>query len=155
MRFRTKLYTSIGSLLFFIMIIVMILMNMLEESTVKMNVVINDLNERIEIASTIKDETSTISKELNTMLNNRGEAINSDSLNSWENSNSNLQIAIVSLEKKDTQEKSQELIGKFQILHESFRNLGQQALTQRKINPNAELTPTFWTEFELFSQRMV
>jgi DNA-binding ferritin-like protein len=32
--------------------------NMLEQSTVKMNVVINDLNERIEIASTIKDETS-------------------------------------------------------------------------------------------------
>jgi two-component system, chemotaxis family, sensor kinase CheA len=130
-------------------------MNMLEQSTVKMNVVINDLNERIEIASTIKDETSTISKELNTMLNDRGEAIQLDSLNAWENSNSNLQIALDTLEKKDTQEKSQELISKFKILHESYRNIGQQALTERKINPNAELTPTFWTDFELSRQRMV
>lgn len=128
---------------------------MLEQSTVKMNVVIIDLNERIEMASTIKNETLTISKELNTILNDRGEAIHSDSLNAWENSNSNLQIAIKSLEKKDTQEKSQELISKFKILHESYRNMGQQALTERKINPKAELTPTFWTEFELSSQRMV
>lgn len=155
MKFRTKLYTSIGSLLLFITIIVMILMNMLEESTVKMNVVINDLNERIEIASTIKDETSTISKDLLTLLNNRGDSINADSLNAWDNSNSNLQMAINTLEKKDTQEKSQELIGKFQILHESYRNLGQQALMERKINPNAELTPAFWNEFEIFNQRMI
>jgi two-component system, chemotaxis family, sensor kinase CheA len=154
MRFRTKLYTSIGSLLLFITIIVMILMNMLEQSTVKMNVVINDLNERIEIASTIKDETSITSKVLNTMLNERGEEINSDLLNAWGNSNSNLQVAIDALEKKDTQEKSQELIGKFKILHESYRNMGQQVLMERKINLNAEPTPAFLTEMERFSQRM-
>ena len=116
---------------------------MLEQSTVKMNVVINDLNERIEIASTIKEETSTISKVLNTILNDRGETINSDLLNAWGNSNSDLQVAIDSLEKKDTQEKSQELIGKLKILHESYRNMGQQALTERKINPNTELTASF------------
>lgn len=154
MRFRTKLYTSIGSLLLFITIIVMILMNMLEESTVKMNVVINDLNERIEIASTIKDETSITSAVLTTILNDRGEAINSDLLNAWENTNSNLQVAIDALEKKDDQEKSQELIGKLKILHESYRNMGQQALMERKINPNAELTPEFLADMELFSQRM-
>ena len=33
--------------------------------------------------------------------------------------------------------------------------MGEQALTERKINPNAELTPTFWTEVELFRQRLV
>ncbi len=132
----------------------MILMNMLEQSTVKMNVVINDLNERIEIASTIKEETSTTSSVLNTILKDRGKAINSDLLNVWENSNSNLQMAVESLEKKDTQEKSQELIGKLKILHESYRNMGQQALIERKINPNAELTPAFLADVELFSQRM-
>ncbi|MEH7255674.1 ATP-binding protein, partial [Neobacillus niacini] len=155
MRFRTKLYMSIGSLLLFITIIVMLLMNMLEQSTVKMNVVIIDINERIEIATTIKDETLTISKEINTILNDHGEAIHSDSLNAWENSNSKLQVAINSLEKKDTQEKSQELIGKLKILHESYRKMGQQALMERKINPNVELTPAFWTEFEQFNQRMI
>jgi two-component system, chemotaxis family, sensor kinase CheA len=154
MRFRTKLYTSIGSLLLFITIIVMILMNMLEQSTVKMNVVINDLNERIEIASTIKEETSTISNVLTSILNDRGEKVNSDLLNVWENSNSNLQVAIDALEKKDNQEKSQELIGKLRILHGSYQNMGQQALMERKLNPNAELTPDLVTDFELFSQRM-
>jgi two-component system, chemotaxis family, sensor kinase CheA len=133
----------------------MILMNMLEQSTVKMNVVINDLNERIEIASTIKDETSLSSNVLNALLNNREAAINLDLMNAWQNTNSNLQIAIESLEKKDTQEKSQELISKLKILHESYRNMGQQALTEKKINPNAELTPTSLNEFELFNQRMV
>jgi two-component system, chemotaxis family, sensor kinase CheA len=130
-------------------------MNMLEESTVKMNVVISDLNKRIEIASTIKEETSIVSKVLITMLNERGETINPDLLNAWENSNSNLQIAIDSLEKKDNQEKSQELIGKLKILHESYRNMGQQALTERKINPDAQLTLDLLNDFELFSQRMV
>ncbi|MFS0777750.1 response regulator [Neobacillus sp. 3P2-tot-E-2] len=154
MRFRTKLYTSIGSLLLFITIIVMILMNMLEQSTVKMNVVINDLNERIEIASTIKDETSLSSNVLNALLNNREAAINLDLTNAWENSNASLQIAIESLEKKDTQEKSQELISKFKSLHESYRNMGEQALMERKINPNAELTPAFLTDLERTSQRM-
>ncbi|WHY03245.1 response regulator [Neobacillus sp. DY30] len=154
MRFRTKLYTSIGSLLLFITIIVMILMNMLEQSTVKMNVVINDLNERIEMASTIKDEVSVTSSVLNTILKDRGETINSDLLNAWENSNSNLQLAIQSLEKKDSQEKSQELIDKLKILHESYRNLGQQALMERKINPNAVLTPEIFTDIEQFSNRM-
>ncbi|MDF2790838.1 MAG: sensor hybrid histidine kinase [Neobacillus sp.] len=154
MRFRTKLYTSIGSLLLFITIIVMILMNMLEQSTVKMNVVINDLNERIEIASTIKDETSISSNVLNALLNNREAAINIDLTNAWKNSNASLQIAIESLEKKDTQEKSQELISKFKSLHESYRNMGEQALMERKINPNAELTSTFLTDLERTSQRM-
>jgi two-component system, chemotaxis family, sensor kinase CheA len=155
MRFRTKLYASIGSLLLFITIIVMILMNMLEQSTVKMNVVINDLNEKIEIASTIKDKTSSISKILTTILNDRGESINSDLLKAWENSNSDLQVAIASLEKKDSQEKSQELISKFKILHESYRNMVDQALTEKKINPNVELSSSFWDEFELLSQRMI
>lgn len=127
---------------------------MLEQSTVKMNVVINDLNERIEIASTIKDETSISTNVLNALLNNREAAINLDLMTAWENSNSSLQMAIESLEKKDTQEKSQELIGKLKILHESYRNMGQQALMERKINPNAELTPAFLTDVEQFSQRM-
>lgn len=154
MRFRTKLYTSIGSLLLFITIIVIMLMNMLEESTVKMNVVISDLNERIEIASTIKEETSIVSNVLHTILKDRGEEINPDLLNAWENSNSNLQVAIDALEKKDTHEKSQELLGKLKILHENHRNMGQLALTDRKINPDAEPTSTFLTESELISQRM-
>lgn len=127
---------------------------MLEESTVKMNVVISDLNKRIEIASTIKDETSITSYVLNTILNDPGETINSDLLNAWENSNSRLQMAINELERKDTQEKSQELLGKLKILHETYRNLGQQALKQRELTPKSELIPASKTDIEQYSQRM-
>ena len=64
MRYRTKLYTSIGSLILLISISVVILMNMLEQATVNMNVVVNELYERIEMASTIKYETANIGREL-------------------------------------------------------------------------------------------
>nr|WP_263327303.1 response regulator [Neobacillus sp. Marseille-Q6967] len=151
MRFRTKLYSSIGSLLLIIIIIVVILMKMLEQSTVKMNVVINDLNERIEIASMIQYETFRISRELDSMLNDTDDQ---SGTNAWENSNTNLQVAIESLEKKDSQEKSQELIAKFKTLHESYRNMSQQALIAKKLNGESEIHPTFWQDTELIRQRM-
>ncbi len=48
MKFTTKLYASIGVILLLISISVVILLNMLEQSMVKMQVVVNELYERIE-----------------------------------------------------------------------------------------------------------
>ncbi|MFP5107553.1 response regulator [Neobacillus sp. C211] len=155
MKFKTKLYTSIGSLLLLFFIIAIILMNMLEQSTVNMNVVVNDLNERIEMASDIKYETSRIGLELTSMLTNRGNDIHLNAANSWEDSHTNLQSAIESLEKMDKQEKSKELIAKFKILQESYKNMGQQALTAKKLNGEMEIPAVFWTDSELIRQRMI
>ncbi|MGF6949153.1 two-component system chemotaxis sensor kinase CheA [Neobacillus sp. B4I6] len=155
MKFKTKLYTSIGSLLLLFFIIAIILMNMLEQSTVNMNVVVNDLNERIEMASDIKYETSRIGLELTSMLTNRGNDIHLNAANSWEDSHTNLQAAIESLEKMDKQEKSKELIAKFKILQESYKNMGQQALTAKKLNGEMEIPAVFWTDSELIRQRMI
>ncbi|MBT2730164.1 response regulator [Bacillus sp. ISL-75] len=155
MKFKTKLYTSIGSLLLLFFIIAIILMNMLEQSTVNMNVVVNDLNERIEMASDIKYETSRIGLELTSMLTDRGNDIHLNATNSWEDSHTNLQAAIESLEKMDKQEKSKELIAKFKILQESYKNMGQQALTEKKLNGEMEIPAVFWTDSELLRQRMI
>ena len=155
MKFTTKLYTSIGSLLLLFFIIAVILMNMLEQTTVNMNVVVNDLNERIEKASDIKYETSRIGLELSSMLSDHGNGIDLNATNSWEDSHTNLHVAIESLEKMDKQEKSKELIAKFTTLHESYKNMGQQALTAKKINSEYKIPAVFWSDSELIRQRMI
>ncbi|MFP5114931.1 response regulator [Bacillaceae bacterium C204] len=155
MKFTTKLYTSIGSLLLLFFIIAVILMNMLEQTTVNMNVVVNDLNERIEKASDIKYETSRIGLELSSMLSDHGNGIDLNATNSWEDSHTNLHVAIESLEKMDKQEKSKELIAKFSTLHESYKNMGQQALTAKKINSEYKIPAVFWSDSELIRQRMI
>ncbi|MCM2532937.1 hypothetical protein NDK43_11725 [Neobacillus pocheonensis] len=155
MKFKTKLYTSIGSLLLLFFIIAIILMKMLEQTTVNMNVVINDLNDRIEMASTIKDETSRIGLELSSMVTNRGDAIHLMATNNWEDSHTKLQEAIDSLEQKDTEVKSQALMAKFKTLNESYQNMGQQALTSQKLNGEFKIPDAFWTDSELIRQRMV
>ncbi|MEH7377872.1 ATP-binding protein [Neobacillus drentensis] len=154
MKFKTKLYTSIGSLLLLFFIIAIILMNMLEQSTVNMNIVVNDLNERIKMASDIKYETSRIGLELNSVLSERRDEIDLMATNSWEDSHTNLQAAIESLEEMDKEEKSQELIAKFKTLHEQYLNMGQQALTAKKLNSEYEIPAVFWTDAELLRQRM-
>ncbi|MCM3117846.1 ATP-binding protein [Neobacillus sp. MER 74] len=155
MKFKTKLYTSIGSLLVLFFIIAVILMNMLKQTTVNMNIVVNDLNERIEMASEIKYETSRIGLELTSMLTVRGKDIQLDAANSWEDSHTKLQSAIESLEKMDKQEKSKELIAKFKTLHDQYLYMGQQALTAKKLNREMEIPADFWTDSELISQRMI
>ncbi|WP_144548511.1 ATP-binding protein [Bacillus sp. X1(2014)] len=154
MKFKTKLYTSIGSLLLLFFIIAIILMNMLKQTTVNMNVVVNDLNERIEMASEIKYETSRIGLELTSMLTVHGNDIQLDTTNSWEDSHTNLQSAIDSLEKMDKQEKSKELIAKYKTLHEQYLTMGQQAISTKKLNPSMEIPAVFWRDSELIRQRM-
>jgi len=154
MKFKTKLYTSIGSLLLLFFIIAIILMNMLKQTTVNMNVVVNDLNERIEMASEIKYETSRIGLDLTSMLIVHGNDIQLDATNSWEESHTNLQSAIDSLEKMDKQEKSKELIAKYKTLHDQYLTMGQQAISTKKLNPAMEIPAVFWTDSELIRQRM-
>jgi two-component system chemotaxis sensor kinase CheA len=151
MKFKTKLYMSIGSLLLLISIIVVILMNMLEQSTVNMHVVVNELHERIEMASDIKYETANIGRELREVT--AGPDITA--VNDWEESHINLKMAIESLEEKDTQAKSQELIAKYKTLHDSYQNLAQQVITAKKINDEVVIRSSLWDQAELTRQRML
>lgn len=155
MKFKTKLYASIGSLLLLISIIVVILMNMLEQSTVNMNVVVNELYERTEMASTIKYETLNIGREAREITTRHSDKAVQAEQNAWEESNTNIQMAIETLEKKDTQEKSQELIAKYKTLHETYQNLAHQVMTTQKINSEVDIPPSLWDEAELTRKRML
>ena len=62
MKFTTKLYVSIGSIILLISISVVILLNMLEQSMINMHVVVNNLYERTDIASSIKYETANLGR---------------------------------------------------------------------------------------------
>ncbi|MGM7724121.1 response regulator [Metabacillus sp. Hm71] len=155
MKFRTKLYLSIGSLLLLISIIVVILMNMLEQSTVNMHVVVNELYQRINMASDIKYETANIGRELREITTQHSSDNRQAATNAWEQSHINMQLALESLEKKDTQEESQELIAKFKTLHRSYQNLAQQVMTAKNIDQNVEIQPALWNEAELTRQRML
>ncbi|WP_168733900.1 ATP-binding protein [Metabacillus sediminilitoris] len=155
MKFKTKLYASIGSLLLLISIIVVILMNMLEQSTVNMNVVVNELYERTEMASIIKYETLNIGREAREITTRHSDEAVQAEVNAWEESRKNIQIAIEELEKKDTQEKSQELIAKYKTLHDTYENLSHQVMTTIKIDSQADIPPSLWDEAELTRKRML
>lgn len=155
MKFKTKLYASIGSLLLLISIIVVILMNLLQQSTVNMQVVVNELYDRIDMASDIKFETSNIGRELREITSVQSSEYKQAATNAWEESHINMQLAIESLEKKDTQEKSQELIAKFKTLHKSYQNMAQQVMTTQNIDSEVDIQPSLWNEAELTRQRMI
>jgi two-component system chemotaxis sensor kinase CheA len=155
MKFKTKLYASIGSLLLLISIIVVILMNLLQQSTVNMHVVVNDLYDRIDMASDIKYETSNIGRELREITSTQSSENKQAATNAWEKSHINMQLALESLEKKDTQKKSQELIARFKTLHKSYQNIAQQVMTTQNIDSEVDIQPSMWNEAELTRQRMI
>ncbi|WP_175638065.1 ATP-binding protein [Metabacillus schmidteae] len=152
MKFKTKLYMSIGSLLLLISIIVVILMGMLENSTVNMNVVVNDLNNRINLATNIKYETANIGRHLRELTAiNQSSTSNREVLNAWEESQTNLKQSLEELEDKDTQAKSKELIVKYKTLQESYLTIVQQLLSTQNTDVNSSL----WNEAELIRKRMI
>ncbi len=155
MKFKTKLYASIGSLLLLFFVIAVILMNMLEQTTVNMNAVVNELNARIKIASELKYETSAIGIQLSSIVNSKGEEDRTKYSNDWEETQISLQIAIESLEKKDAQEKTQELIAKYKVLYQSYLSMGQQAMTIDKLDGGMNSPATYWSNSELIRQRMI
>lgn len=156
MKYRTKLYMSIGSLILLISMSVVILMNMLEQSTVNMNVVVNDLYERIKMASTIKYETVNIGRELNEIAAEHADEEHiRASLNAWEESHINIQNAIQALDKKDAKSESQQLMSKYNTLHEKYQNIAQQVITAQKLDSEANVQGSIWSEAELTRQRML
>ncbi|WP_332633552.1 response regulator [Halalkalibacter flavus] len=155
MKFRTKLYASIGSILLLISIVVIILLNMLEKSTVEMHVVVNELNDRINMSSDIMYETANIGRELREITAEQSNENFLTRMNGWEQSNVNLKLSLESLEKHDTQQKSQELIAKFKTLHTSYQDIAQQVLTIQRLDSDNSIEPTLWEEAEVTRQRML
>ena len=88
-------------------------MNMLEQSMVNMQMVVNDLYARIDIASDIKYETANMDKVLRKSMDHQANESDTTSINIWEESNLKIRQDMESLKEMDTQEKSHELMEKY------------------------------------------
>ncbi|MFJ8244293.1 response regulator [Peribacillus asahii] len=155
MKFTTKLYASIGFILLLISISVVILMNMLEQSIIKMNVVVNELYERIDIASEIKYETANIGRAFREATATPENGNNREALNAWEESNLKIKQGIESLKELDTQEKSLDLMEQYTTLHDSYQDMVQQVIVWRKVDIEVGSQAAMVDEIKLTRERML
>lgn len=155
MKFKTKLYVGLGSIFALIIILLGILLSMLNQLTVNMNVVVNELSDRVKLTSAIQYETNNMDKELREVASHPPEDIRPKIINDWEQSRLNINKSLASLQEIDKREKSQELIAKFNTLYEAYEGIGQQVITLQKVDPNADLDTLLWGDFKLTQQRML
>ena len=83
MKFKTKLYIGLGSILASIIILVVILLNMLNQQTVKMNIVVNELSGRIKLTSTIQYEISNMGRVISEISSSLPEELRLQKSNEW------------------------------------------------------------------------
>ncbi len=155
MKFKTKLYASIGAIILLISVSVVYLMNLLEESMVNMHVVVDDLYERIEIATDIKSETDVFTRVGKEMINNPLVEIDSTAINNWESSNLQINQRIELLKDKDKQDISKELLEKYRILLQSYKESIQQGVTMKTIDQTVEIEQKFLDDLDLTRERML
>ncbi|MDQ0246098.1 two-component system chemotaxis sensor kinase CheA [Bacillus fengqiuensis] len=154
MKFTTKLYTGLGSILVLALILLVLLMNMLNQQTVKVNLVVKDLSERVRMASTIQYEMLNLDRELKELTSNPPDNLAQDIHNNIEQSKLNIRTAVESLEKADTREKSQELIQKFKTLYDIHDNMSQEIITLQKTGENEEFEKRLWYDMKQNQERI-
>ena len=155
MKFKTKLYGSIGTIILLISICVVYLMVLLEQSMVNMHVVVNDLYERIEISTDIRSETDVFIRVGKEMIDNSEVEIDSTAINNWQSSNLRINQKIELLKDKDKQDISKELLEKYRILLESYKESINQGITMRSIDQNVEIEQQLFDDLDLTGERML
>ena len=116
-------------------------MNMLGQSMVNMQIVVNNLYERIDIATDIKYETANMDKVFRKIMDHQVNESDTTFTNAWEESNLKIRQEIESLKEMDKQEKSHELMEKYTALQDSYQNLVQQVITMQGIDRKVDTQP--------------
>ncbi len=155
MKFKSKLYASIGLIILLISISVVILMRMLDQSMINMQTVVNDLYARIDIASEVKYETANVGRVVREIMDDPSNEGGTTSVNAWEESNLKMRQGIELLGEMDTQEQSKELMAKYAALHDSYQTIVQQMITMKKIDREVEIQPELMDEVKLTRERML
>ena len=155
MKFKSKLYASIGLIILLISISVVILMRLLDQSMINMQTVVNDLYARIDIASEIKYETSNVGRVFREIVDEQSNEGVTTSINDWEESNLKMRHGIELLGEMDTQEQSIELMEKYAALHDSYQTIVLQMITMKKLDSKVEIQPELIDEVKLTRERML
>ena len=154
MKFTTKLYATIGSILLLMSVSVVILLNLLEESMIKMHVVVNELYERTDIAASIKFEAANLGREVREIQAATTNESVANAVNAFEASNLKIRKDIEALKEKDPQEKTHELIESFIALQDSYQNKVQRVITMKKVDMNVEIPAVQMDDIKLNRERM-
>jgi two-component system, chemotaxis family, sensor kinase CheA len=155
MKFKSKLYASIGLIILLISISVVILMRMLDQSMLNMQTVVNELYVRIDLASEVKYETANVGRIVREIMDDQSNEGDTTSINAWEESNLKMRQGIELLGEMDTQEQSKELMGKYAALHDSYQTIVQQMITMKKMDREAENQSELLDEVKLTRERML
>ena len=155
MKFKSKLYASIGLIILLISISVVILMRMLDQSMLNMQTVVNELYVRIDLASEVKYETANVGRIVREIMDDQSNEGDITSINAWEESNLKMRQGIELLGEMDTQEQSKELMEKYAALHDSYQTIVQQMITMKKIDREAENQSELLDEVKLTRERML
>ncbi len=155
MKFKSKLYASIGLIILLISISVVILMRMLDQSMLNMQTVVNELYVRIDLASEVKYETANVGRIVREIMDDQSNEGDITSINAWEESNLKMRQGIELLGEMDTQEQSKELMEKYAALHDSYQTIVQQMITMKKIDREVESQPELLDEVKLTRERML
>lgn len=154
MKFKTKLLVGLGSILVIMTVLVVILLNLINQLTVNMSVVVGGLSERMQMASTIQYEINSMGRQLREMAGNPPEDVVPQIINDWEKSRVNVKASIESLKEEDNRKKSQELMTKLETLYNTYENLGQQVITGYQLDRNENFDTVLWGEARQTRQRM-
>lgn len=154
MKFTTKLYASIGSIVLLISMCIVILLNMLEQSVTDMHVIVNDLYERTDIASNLKYETTNLGRLFQEIMSEPQTEGESTSVNAWEESNLKIGQEIEALQERDTQAKTHELIAKYVALQELYQNKVQRMIEMKKVDQDIVISPLLVDDAKLCRERM-
>ncbi|RBW70928.1 response regulator [Bacillus taeanensis] len=155
MKFKTKLYVGLGSILAFTALLVFILLYMLNQLSVNMNSVVNDMYERVKLTAILQNETNNMGRELREIASDPPDHILPTIVNEWEESHLNIKSSVDFLEKMDKREKSQELLVKFNTLYQRYNRIGEQVITFVKVEKESNFEELLWNDAKLTQQRML
>ena len=155
MKFTTKLYATLGSILLLMSVSVVLLLNLLERSMIQMHVVVNELYERTDTASNIRFETANMGREFQEIINGSQNESVTTSVSAWEESNLRIRQEIETLKEKDTEEKTLELIDKYIALQDSYQNKVLRVISMKKLDIETEIPLVLVEDIRLNRERML
>lgn len=153
MKLRTKLYGGLGIIFILITILIVILMGMLRQQNSKMHTIVNELSVRTEAAANIRNEINNMSREVYQVISEPEEDPLVDAKNDWEESEKEINRSIQLLQELDKREQSQELITKFYILYEFYRDDGKQIIYEQRNTEEREILD--WSDSNQNKERLL
>lgn len=135
MKLKTKLYAGFGFILALIVVLLLILLNMLNQLNQNMQHVVKDRYEMVRLVNIIAYELNSFSMETRGLAANPPKELFPKLLKNREQALLKANLAMSSLEKLETGDKSQELIQKLKMLSQAYNQLFNNEIDSNGLSP--------------------